>query len=269
MVLPTIMGKIGSETMTVNGYVDESRPTMTVEDRTDRRTHLAELVLSSRAHLGALIETTSETLDIVTDGGLLVPRESALLLLADLVSEVWPERVLVVPVSATAAVEAIVEPRGGRVVRARRSLRALLAAGEELDAVFAGTEDGTFAFPSDNPGTFDALVTFCKLHELIAKTDSPLSERAATLPRSLVEHRIIPTGFEQKGTVMREVAAGHDADRVDQTEGLKLFHGDAWALVIPDPEDPVTHLWAEGRTPQETAALADRYASLVAGAAAD
>jgi hypothetical protein len=33
--------------------------------------------------------------------------------------------------------------------------------------------------------------------------------------------------------------------------------------VIPDPEDPVTHVWAEGATQSESLAVAERYISLI------
>jgi mannose-1-phosphate guanylyltransferase/phosphomannomutase len=42
-----------------------------------------------------------------------------------------------------------------------------------------------------------------------------------------------------------------------------MFHGAEWALVIPDPEDPVTHVWAEGSTANESSAVAERYISLI------
>ena len=29
-------------------------------------------------------------------------------------------------------------------------------------------------------------------------------------------------------------------------DGIKVVSDDGWALVVPDPEDPVTHVWAEG-----------------------
>ena len=29
-------------------------------------------------------------------------------------------------------------------------------------------------------------------------------------------------------------------------DGVKVIHDDGWALVLPDPEEPVTHVWAEG-----------------------
>jgi mannose-1-phosphate guanylyltransferase/phosphomannomutase len=62
---------------------------------------------------------------------------------------------------------------------------------------------------------------------------------------------------------MRRVAGDHSADRTEETEGLKMFHGSEWALVIPDPEDPVTHVWAEGSTVDESRAVAERYISLI------
>ena len=29
-------------------------------------------------------------------------------------------------------------------------------------------------------------------------------------------------------------------------DGIKVVSDDGWVLVVPDPEDPVTHVWAEG-----------------------
>ena len=28
-------------------------------------------------------------------------------------------------------------------------------------------------------------------------------------------------------------------------DGVKVLHDDGWALALPDPEEPVTHVWAE------------------------
>ncbi|MGZ4120688.1 MAG: hypothetical protein ACXVQS_08520, partial [Actinomycetota bacterium] len=63
--------------------------------------------------------------------------------------------------------------------------------------------------------------------------------------------------------VMRLVAGDRTADRTEETEGLKLFHGADWALVIPDPEDPVTHVWAEVSTTDDSQAVAEGYISLI------
>ena len=35
---------------------------------------------------------------------------------------------------------------------------------------------------------------------------------------------------------------------VQLIDGVKVRHDDGWALALPDPEEPVTHIWAEGAT---------------------
>ena len=53
-----------------------------------------------------------------------------------------------------------------------------------------------------------------------------------------------------------EAATGHELVLVD---GVKVLHDEGWALVLPDPEDPVTHVWAEGQSDAEARNLAQEY----------
>ena len=36
-------------------------------------------------------------------------------------------------------------------------------------------------------------------------------------------------------------------------DGVKVLHDDGWALVFPDPEEPLTHVWAEAATDADAA----------------
>ncbi len=46
-------------------------------------------------------------------------------------------------------------------------------------------------------------------------------------------------------TLMEELTdEGADLVLVD---GIKMRTPEGWVLVVPDPEEPVTHVWAEGR----------------------
>ncbi len=31
-------------------------------------------------------------------------------------------------------------------------------------------------------------------------------------------------------------------------DGVKILEDDGWSLVLPDPEEPITHVWAEAPT---------------------
>jgi len=262
LVVPALIGKLGSQTLIVNGYIDENRPTLLPADAEEARTGLSNLVKTSRATFGVLLDPMGEQVDIVVEGGIIVPRPAALLLLVDLIAEAWPGKPVVVPVSAPGAIETIVEARGGIVIRSERSPAAILARAAQEGAVFAGTEDGAAVFPGVFP-SFDGLATFCILHELIAELGGTLAERLASLPSSHVVHRTVATSWDQKGAIMRRLAGAHEADRTDETEGLKMFHARDWALVIPDPEDPLTHVWGEGGSDQESEDVAARYVTLI------
>jgi mannose-1-phosphate guanylyltransferase/phosphomannomutase len=62
---------------------------------------------------------------------------------------------------------------------------------------------------------------------------------------------------------MREVVERAAGDRVELIDGVKIFHGDDWVLVLPDPEQPVVHVWAESDTDAKTRALAGTQERLI------
>ena len=43
-------------------------------------------------------------------------------------------------------------------------------------------------------------------------------------------------------------------------DGVKVIHEAGWALVLPDPDEPVTHVWAEGPSDADAVRLAQEYA---------
>jgi mannose-1-phosphate guanylyltransferase/phosphomannomutase len=42
-------------------------------------------------------------------------------------------------------------------------------------------------------------------------------------------------------------------------DGVKVLYDDGWALVVPDPEEPVTHVWAEAGSDAEAGTRAKEY----------
>jgi mannose-1-phosphate guanylyltransferase/phosphomannomutase len=49
-------------------------------------------------------------------------------------------------------------------------------------------------------------------------------------------------------------------------DGIKVLHADGWALVLPDPEEPLTHVWAEGGSDGGARALAREYVGRIRAA---
>jgi mannose-1-phosphate guanylyltransferase / phosphomannomutase len=106
---------------------------------------------------------------------------------------------------------------------------------------------GGYVFPEFLPA-YDAVASLAKLLELLAPIGRPLSELVGELPAPTLIHRRLACPWSKKGLVMRvlnERLAGRD---LDLTDGIKLTDARGWSQVLPDPDEPLVHLYAEGET---------------------
>ena len=68
------------------------------------------------------------------------------------------------------------------------------------------------------------------------------------MPELPVMRTEVETPFEQKGMVMRTLMEqlGEEGAELVLLDGIKVITPTGWVLVVPDPEEPTTHVWAEG-----------------------
>ena len=165
------------------------------------------------------------------------------------------------PVTVTSKVEELAGD-GLEIVRTPNSLTDLTKAASEEGVVFAGAVGGGYVFPQFLPA-YDAIASLAKLLELLAPTGRPLSELVAELPAPTLIHRRLACPWAKKGVVMRvlnERLAGRD---VDLTDGIKLIDARGWSQVLPDPDEPLVHLYAEGETTEASEELEHEVRELV------
>jgi mannose-1-phosphate guanylyltransferase / phosphomannomutase len=92
-----------------------------------------------------------------------------------------------------------------------------------------------------------------------------LSAILAGVPESHIVHESVPTPWERKGAVMRELVE-RETERGSElmlVDGVKVIRPDGWALVLPDPADPFTHVWAESDGENAARQLAQEYARAI------
>jgi mannose-1-phosphate guanylyltransferase/phosphomannomutase len=162
----------------------------------------------------------------------------------------------------TSQVERILDGSGLEVVRIPSSLGELTRAAAQGDVIFAGAVGGGYVFPEFLPA-YDAMASLCKLLELLAPVRRPLSELVSELPESHVVHRQVPCPWAQKGLVMRMLTEKLKNRDVDLRDGIKVFDGRGWAQVLPDPDEPLVHVYAEGETDEDSARLEAELRALV------
>jgi mannose-1-phosphate guanylyltransferase/phosphomannomutase len=257
-VMPNVLARLGADVLAVNPYASTSGAMSW--DRDEHTGYVGRLVRASGAALGAVIDPDGEHLSLVDDTGRVLDDTQALLAFVSLVSGHLPDGTsIALPLSATMHAEALAAERGVEVVRTKLSNAALMAAAARKQAGFAASTQGGFIFPAFLPA-FDAAAAFVKLLELLALDDVPLSKVVDGLPAVHIAHETVVTPWEQKGTVMRSLVELSKDRQVELVDGVRVHHGDGWALALPDPEEPVTHVWAEALSEAEARRLAQEYA---------
>jgi mannose-1-phosphate guanylyltransferase/phosphomannomutase len=262
-VLPLVLGPLGVEMVAAHAFTGESpggadsAPGLAASIGQTKR-----LVRAVGADLGAVFDRAAERLYLIDEQAREIPVEQALLLYLRLIGSNGRAGKLAFPVTVTSQVERLVEGSGLEVVRTPTSLPELTRASAEAGVVFAGAVGGGYVFPEFLPA-YDAVASLAKLLELLAPLDRPISELVAELPETTLVHHQLPCPWALKGLVMRilnERLAGRD---VDLTDGIKLYEERGWTQVLPDPDEPVIHLYAEGETREISEELAAEARGLV------
>jgi len=259
-VMPNVLAKLGADILGINPNV--STAGVISFDRAVHATRLVELVNSSGANLGAMLDPDGEQLTLVDDTGHVLDDDEALLALTLLVSSAEPESVIAVPVDASRQVDAICAATGTEVRRTKLGgVQLLEEAGSPRISLAANTSGG-FVFPQFLPA-FDAVATLVRVLSLLASRKESLSKVVARLPETFIVREEVPTPFEQKGLVMRTLVEQADPAEIVLLDGLKTIDANGWTLVIPDPDAPATHVHAEGRSRAEAEQRAERAADAI------
>ena len=252
-VMPNVLSKLGAEVLAVNPYASTSA--VMAADRRAAAANVARLVQASGAHLGAVIDPGGERLMLVDDEGRVLSDDEALLLLLRLVVAGSPGAAVALPVAAPSAAERLAVEAGSKVVWTKLSATHLMEVASSGSVAFAASQFGGYIFPSFLPA-FDAVATLVHLLALLAGSGQKMAKLTGELAPIHIAHEEVVTPWEQKGTIMRralERAKGRSTVLVD---GVKVLENDGWSLVVPDPEEPVTHVWAEASSEAEARARA-------------
>jgi mannose-1-phosphate guanylyltransferase / phosphomannomutase len=255
-VMPNALSKLGADVLAVNPYASTAgRIGFDAGAAVER---VAALVRASGAHVGAVLDPDGERITVIDDQGRVLTDTELMLVFTDLVCAHLLGDSIALPVNTTMHARSVATSHGVRVLETKTSTSALMAAALEPGVGFAADGEGGFILPGFLPA-FDAAAALLKLLDLLARAATDLSVVVDRQPRVHLTHDTVVTPWEQKGMVMRSLVemAGRSVELVD---GVKVAHPDGWVLALPDPEEPVTHVWAEAASEAEARRLAQEYA---------
>ncbi len=246
LAMPNVLAKLGAEVLAVNPYV--STAGMLGYDRFTHAKEVAALVAASGADLGAVIDPSGDQLTLIDGEGVVLSDTEALFCFLSLLGECTdPDAAskVVLPVNAPSAARALLNDHGLELVWSKTSAPSLMADAEGGGVALAMNLEGGVIVPEFMPA-FDAAAGLLKILDLLTSAGASLAEVRSHIPTAHIVHDTVVTPWEEKGVVMRTLVEQTQGRDVDLIDGVKVNHDQGWVLVLPDPEEPVTHIWAEG-----------------------
>jgi len=214
---------------------------------------LAARVRQAGADFGALLVHNGEGLLLVDGEGTPVREEqlTALLVLAAL--KRTGAGTIPLPVTVPLFIEEMVKANRGRVVKTKASPRGLME--KMAEARLFPTADGQGCFQA----AYDGFYALAVILELMAGEEKSLAALLRLLPPFYTTRKQVDCSWEAKGRIMRHLFEENKGKAIEIVDGLKVYHEQGWALVLPDAEEPAFQIFSEAVSPEAAEELAAFY----------
>ena len=267
VVLPRVLQEMNCTVIPLNASPAEI---VVEQDEETFRGHLAEMgVIASavKSKLGIFVDSPGERCFIVDETGEVLDHDTAFAVLSQLALAAKPG-LLLGPASSSLAFSMIAEQMNSRFVPTKITPGAVLRAAQHADSVLASDGAGGYCWP-DFAIAFDAIFTTVRVLELLAQSGGSIAALKKKIPPVAHKKAVEFCPWDVKGRVMRTMMEKHLKDRVDLTDGVKLFVDGGWVLVVPDADRPEYHIIASTLDPVRSAALVEEYSALVRSVVAE
>ncbi|NJD19686.1 MAG: phosphomannomutase/phosphoglucomutase [Gemmatimonadetes bacterium] len=252
LIAEKLMKALGAEVTPLfcdsDGTFPNHHPDPTVDEILEDLIHA---VRAGGLDLGVAYDGDADRIGAVDELGNIVRGDILLLLYGlDLLEKRGPGQKLVFDVKCSQALPEVYAAAGGDPIMAPTGHSLIKKRMKETGALLAGELSGHIMIADDYFGFDDALYDACRLVDLVARSDKPLSQQVAAFPAyvSTPEIRLDVTEEQKWSVVSSAVAhfkAHHDVIDVD---GVRVLFGDGWALLRASNTQPVIVARYEART---------------------
>ncbi len=252
-VMPPLFDRLGCNVIPLSGSFEVGREPEAFDHLAQQAAAMGRAVAEQHALLGVMLDNNAENMILVDEQGQVIKDDLLLGLMALLILRQGYGQTVVAPVTAPGMLETMAEQHRGKVVRTQTSSQAFLQAA--MDSAVLGGQGGWSQFML----AFDAPATLAGVLAYLVRERMTLSELVKAMPAFHKTHKTIGCAWAEKGRVMRRLIQENKNGQVDLIDGIKIYHEDGWALVLPDVEEPAYHVYAEGAKYEAAESLADFY----------
>jgi phosphomannomutase/phosphoglucomutase len=263
LVTPRLMERLGVKYVTLNADPNGAFPGHNSEPTPENTRDIVDLVKAGGFDLGFVHDGDADRTIFIDDRGRYMYGDRSLALVAHYTCLERGGGLVVTSVGSSMCVEEAVRMAGGTVEYTMVGSPIVARAMMERGAVFGGEENGGLIFP-ELQYCRDGAMSAAKVLEVVAR-HGRLSDLLDRIP-SYSQHKTkTRCPDDRKQAVMDRLAAAAEGDKVDRTDGVKIFSGKSWVLVRPSGTEPIFRVFSEAPTPEEAQALAESYRKKIEG----
>ena len=258
---PHILEELGVRTITLNCNPLGTFPGHPSEPTEGHLKDLIIMVKETGADLGIAHDGDADRTIFIDDKGKFVYGDRSLAVVAGAMVAENGGGTVVTPVSTSLCVEDVVKRSGGELVYTRVGAPIVARKMMEIGALFGGEENGGLIFPK-HQYCRDAAMTAAKMIEILA-VEGSLSSLLEKVPGYCLDKRKLPCPELIKEEVLKAVCEAFAEQRVDITDGVKVYFEGGWTLIRPSGTEPIFRIYSEGRTEQRAHEIADQCEKVV------
>lgn len=257
LVTPRLLERLGVGYVTLNADPNGAFPGHNSEPTPDNTKDMVDLLRAGGFDLGFVHDGDADRTIFVDDRGRYMYGDRSLALVAHYTCLENGGGLVVTSVGSSMCVEDAVRLAGGTVEYTMVGSPIVARAMMRNGAVFGGEENGGLIFP-ELQYCRDGAMSGAKVLEIVAK-HGRLSDLLDKIPSYSQYKTKTACPDEIKQEVMAELAASAKGDRVDTTDGVKIFSDRGWVLVRPSGTEPIFRVFSEAKSPEEAREIAESY----------
>jgi phosphomannomutase/phosphoglucomutase len=253
-----ILTRMGCRVLTINGIMDGTFPGRLPEPSPDGLKGLAALVVSSGAAFGVAHDGDADRAVFIDENGQFVEENQEFALVADHICR-QKKGVIVTPVSTSQMVEIVAKKNNCTVIYTpvgsiyvARTMRSLIEKGSPV--IFGGEGNGGLIFP-DHQFCRDGGMTAAMMIAILASRGQKLSLLLEQLPkRHMIKDKLSAVGGV---AILEALKSEYSHGIIDETDGVKIFKGNSWALVRASGTEPLIRIIIDAEDNEQGRTLHD------------
>lgn len=253
---PDLLADLGVRVVSLNSNPQGTFPGHPSEPTAENLKDLMATVKATGADLGIAHDGDADRSIFVDDKGNFIFGDRSLAIVARHIVRQNGGGVVVTPVSSSSCVEDVVKAEGGEVVYTRVGSPVVARKMIENGAIFGGEENGGLIFPQ-HQYCRDGGMTAAKMLEIVS-TEGPMSKLLSTIPEYFLDKRKMECPEDRKEEILALVVEQFSGEKVDTTDGVKVFFSDGWTLIRPSGTEPIFRMFSEAKSVEDAKRCGDR-----------